>query len=89
MLLEPTNIWIHCSHVFGVYKDESFFWVESQSQNVFNVLVCQLSEFIEVSPLLMKVFLVISHLNHKWHIKCLLEVLIEDERQHVPQVKSL
>ena len=88
MLLESTDIGVHDAHIPRIQDDESFFRVKAQGQNILDILVSHLGVFIQISSILMEVFLVVSYLNDEGHIKGFLHIFAEDEWKHVTQVQS-
>ena len=89
MPLEPADVRVQLSHVLRVDKDEGLLRVQTDSYDVLDVLVGKSRELLKVAALLVEIFLIVGHLDHEGNVERLLQVLTEDERQHVPKMKSL
>ena len=90
MLLESADVRVHVPDVLTVDENEGILRIETYGDYVLNVLISQFCELSDVFPLSPEeVFLVICNLDHQWHIEGILQVLVEDERDHVTQVQCL
>lgn len=89
MPLEPADIRVQLPHVLRVDKDEGLLWVQTHSNDVLDVLVSKRRELLKVAALLVEILLIVGHLDHEGNVERLLQVLAEDERQHVSKMKSL
>lgn len=83
MALEDAHIRVHGSHIEWVQKNESFFWIKSDSQNILDVFICKISKLLKSSTIFMEVFFIISNLNDKRNVKCFLQVFTKDKRKHM------
>jgi hypothetical protein len=88
MLLESTNVGVHSPHIFRIYEEECLLGVKPKCEDVFHIFIGQFSEFSQITSFLVEILLIIGNLHHERHIKGLLKILVENERQHVAQMKG-
>jgi len=86
VLLDFDNVRVQMLDVFDVGKDECFFWVKAESNNVFYVVYshrhCAFWTF-ELKLWSVNIFLIVRDLDYEGNIKSFLQILCEDERYSV------
>lgn len=75
--------------VLGIEENESLLWVEPESDDVLYVADSHLCNLLLSKLRSVHELLIISDLDDKWHIECLLHVLGHDEWDGVSEVESL
>jgi hypothetical protein len=88
MSLESAHIGIEFSHIFRVDEDKGFFRIQSNSDDVLDVFISQSGELFKITALLMEIFLIICNLDDKRNVKSFLEILAEDEWEHMSKMES-
>ena len=82
VLLDFDNVRVQMLYVFDVGKDECFFWVKAESNNVLNVVYshrhCAFWTF-ELKLWSVNIFLIIGDLDYEGNVESFLQVLGEDE----------
>ena len=82
VLLDFDNVRVQMLDVFDVGKDECFFWVKAESNNVFYVVYshrhCAFWTF-ELKLWSVNIFLIIGDLDNERNVESFLQVLGEDE----------
>lgn len=86
MLLNFNYVGVQMLNVFHIGEDECFFWVETESNNVLNVVYahgnCAFWTF-ELKLWSVNIFLIVRDLDYEGNIKSFLQILCEDERYSV------
>ena len=92
MLLDAKHILVHVTDVVAVREDKGFLWVETEGQNVLDVVLAHLERTfrsVELNFWLVDIFLVISDLDHKGDIEDSLQPLCENERDAMTHVECI
>ena len=77
MLLYFQYVWVEALNILAVTEDESLLWVESESDNVFDIAKTHLDGVFKEEFLLVDVLFVVCDLDDKRNIKHSLQVLRE------------
>ena len=72
MLLRFDYIWIHLLNIIWVTEDKCLFWIKSECNNILDIVVSHAKSLFPGLLFVVKVFLIISDLNDKGHVKCFL-----------------
>lgn len=75
--LESRDIGVHVTYIFRIKENEGFFEIETQSQNIFDILNAHTGVFFDILVTPMEKLLIISDLDHQRHVKCLLHIFGE------------
>ena len=92
VFLHSDDVGIKFFDVFNVAKDKGLLWVETKSDDIFNVAQthcnCAFWSF-ELKLWAVDVLLIICDLDHNGYIEGLLQILAHNERNGVTEVKRL
>ena len=76
-------------NVICVKENESLLEIKAEGDDIFDVAESHLCDFIKLELRPVQELLIIGHLDHNWYIECLLQILANDERDGVTEVKCL
>lgn len=76
------NIGIHRAHILRIQEDKSLLGIIAKRNDILNVIIAHADEIV-VLAFFPEEFLIVGDLDYERHVEGLLEILVEDEGQHV------